>query len=180
MSLADWRYALALHVANRWVARFPFHAVREALYRGLMRMDLHPTSSIHMGARLTTIGGVAIGPGSTIDQGALLDGRGGLTIGRGVVTGFDVMILTADHDPQSPTFEGRVAPVVIGDRAWLGTRSTVLPGVTIGEGAVVAAGAVVTKDVAPYTIVGGVPARPIGERTRELAYDREHYRRPLY
>ena len=56
----------------------------------------------------------------------------------------------------------------IGDRAWLGSRALVLPGVTIGEGAVVAAGAVVTSDVPAYAVVGGVPARAIGARPREL------------
>ncbi|MEB3222816.1 MAG: acyltransferase [Candidatus Sericytochromatia bacterium] len=142
-------------------------------------MTLAPGSSIHLGARLTTRGGVRVGAGTTLDQGALLDGRGGLTIGRAVATGPDVMLLTADHDPQSPTFAGRTAPIAIGDRAWLGARVTVLPGVSVGEGAVVAAGAVVTRDVAPYTIVGGVPARPIGARTRELTYDFEGYERPF-
>lgn len=178
-ALADWRFATVLYLANRWIAWLPSHALREALWRGLLRMDLAPGSSIHMGCRLTTIGGVAIGAGTTIDQGALLDGRGGLTIGMGVATGPDVYLLTADHDPQSPTFAGRTAPVVIGDRAWLGTRAMVLPGVTVGEGAVVAAGAVVTRDVAPYTIVGGVPARVIGERNRDLTYEFDGYRRPL-
>ena len=178
-ALADWRFAITLYLANRWIAWFPCHGVREALWRGLLRVDLAPGSSIHMGCRLTTIGGVTIGAGTTIDQGALLDGRGGLTIGRGVATGPDVCLLTADHDPQSSTFEGRLAPITIGDRAWLGTRAMVLPGVSVGEGAVIAAGAVVTKDVAPYTIVGGVPARVIGERSRELGYEFDGYRRPL-
>ena len=59
----------------------------------------------------------------------------------------------------------------IGDWAWLSFRSTILPGVTIGEGAVVAAGAVVTRDVPPYAIVAGIPARVVGERPRELDYD---------
>lgn len=178
-ALADWRFALLLYVANRGVGRLPFHRLREALYRALLRIELAPGATIHLGARFTTRGGVTIGVGTTIDQDAVLDGRGGLTIGRHVVTGTQVCLLTADHDPQSPTFAGRVAPVTIGDRAWLGTRAMVLPGVTVGEGAVVAAGAVVTRDVAPFTIVGGVPARPIGERTRDLTYELDGYRRPL-
>ena len=60
----------------------------------------------------------------------------------------------------------------IGDRAWLSFRATILPGVSVGEGAVVAAGAVVTSDVPPYAIVAGVPARVVGERSpRELSYE---------
>lgn len=61
--------------------------------------------------------------------------------------------------------------MVIGDYVWLGPRCMVLPGVTVGEGAVVAAGAVVTKNVEPYTLVGGVPAQKIAGRTKELNYN---------
>ena len=69
------------------------------------------------------------------------------------------------------TFSWKFAePIVIGDRVWIGMNATVLGGVTIGEGAVVAAGSVVTKDVPPFTVVGGVPARPIKDRERELTY----------
>jgi maltose O-acetyltransferase len=174
--LADWRLALVLYVANWWVSRLPVHAWRNAYYRRVCRMALAEGSSLHMGAVLYTLGGVSIGPGTTIDQGARLDGRGGLTIGAGVSVAPDVYLLSADHDPQSPDFAGRTAPVVIEDQAWLGTRAMVLPGVTVGRGAVVAAGAVVTKDVAPYTIVGGVPAKVIGQRTEDLRYQFDYFR----
>jgi maltose O-acetyltransferase len=62
----------------------------------------------------------------------------------------------------------------VGDRAWIGYRAIVLPGVSIGEGAVVGAGAVVSRDVPPFTIVAGNPARPIGERSRVLTYQLEY------
>jgi maltose O-acetyltransferase len=174
--LADWRLGLVLYLANWWVNRWPFHAVRNAYYRRICRVAIAPGSSVHMGAVLYTLGGVRIGEGTTIDQGVRLDGRGGLTIGAGVSIAPDVYLLTADHDPQSPSFEGRTAPIVVEDHAWLGTRSMVLPGVTIGRGAVVAAGAVVTRDVPPYTIVGGVPAKPIGTRTQDLQYAFDYFR----
>jgi maltose O-acetyltransferase len=87
-----------------------------------------------------------------------------------VSIGPEASILTLGHDPQSPDFADRGGAVTIGDRAWIGFRALVLPGVTIGEGAVIAAGAVVTKDVPPYTIVGGNPAREIGQRTDQLEY----------
>jgi maltose O-acetyltransferase len=174
--LADWRLGLVLYLANWHVGHWPFHALRDAFYRRVCRVGLAPGSSIHMGLRLTTLGGVTIGPGTTIDQLVKLDGRGGVTIGRSVSIAPEVCLLTADHDPMSPSFEGRTAPVVIEDYAWLGTRSMVLPGVTVGTGAVVAAGAVVTRDVPAYAIVGGVPARVIGERAKGLDYAFDYFR----
>jgi len=100
----------------------------------------------------------------------LLDGRTGLHVGDNVSISEQVIVFTLDHDPASPDFEERGAPVYIGDRTFVGARAVVLPGVTLGEGAVIGAGAVVTRDVAPFTIVGGVPARPIGQRPQNLVY----------
>lgn len=174
--LADWRLAVVLYAANWWINRIPFHAVRNAYYRGVCRMKLDRKSSLHMGATLTTMGGIEVGPGSTIDQHVRLDGRGGLTIGAGVSIAPEVAILTADHDPQSADFRGRTEPVVLEDQVWVGTRALILPGVRVGRGAVVAAGAVVTRDVPPYAIVGGVPAKVIGQRTQDLAYSHDYFR----
>ena len=81
---------------------------------------------------------------------------------------------TDQHDYNDPDFKlknGKRGPIRIGDRAWIGPNVIILHSVTIGEGAVVAAGAVVTKDVPPYTLVGGVPAKVIGERNRRLRYE---------
>jgi acetyltransferase-like isoleucine patch superfamily enzyme len=99
-----------------------------------------------------------------------LDSRGGLTIGDNVNISDEVAIWTAEHDIQSPTFAYTTAPVVIGARAWLCFRSIILAGITLGEGCVVASGAVVTKDVAPFTVVAGIPAKVIGSRNRHLTY----------
>ena len=73
-------------------------------------------------------------------------------------------LCTASHDIRSQVFELQTKPVVVGDCAWICARATVLPGVTIGEGSVVAAGALVTKDTEPWTVVGGNPAKAIGKR----------------
>ncbi len=87
-----------------------------------------------------------------------------ITFGDRIALGHEVMVLTTSHDTGDP---GRrwgfniARPVKIGDAAWLGSRSLVLPGVTIGAGAIVGAGAVVNRDVPPHTVVGGVPARLI-------------------
>ena len=90
-----------------------------------------------------------------------------ITIGNFVGFGQQVMILTETHDIGTPEYRSgqlRPKPVTIGSGCWIGARATILPGVTIGDGAIVAAGAVVTKNVPPHTIVGGIPAKVLGER----------------
>lgn len=89
-------------------------------------------------------------------------GSGGIEIGDGVLIGHNVVLATINHDllPQNNR-KNHYAPIKIGNHVWIGSNATVLSGVTIGEWAVVAAGAVVTKDVPPYTVVGGVPAKII-------------------
>jgi acetyltransferase-like isoleucine patch superfamily enzyme len=113
---------------------------------------------------------LAIGDHSAIGHRATLDARGGLTIGANVNLSSEVMIWTAQHDYRDPGFKAVFKPVAVGDHAWLGPRCIILPGVTVGQGAVVAAGAVVTKDVPDFTVVGGVPARKLADRPRGLEY----------
>ena len=86
-----------------------------------------------------------------------------IRIGNNCLIGPDVGIYTAGHrlEPEGRTLDVYGMPITIGNDVWIGGHSTILPGVTIGDGAVVAAGAVVTKDVEPNTIVGGVPAKVI-------------------
>lgn len=113
---------------------------------------------------------VTIGSYSHINRGCIIDGRGGITIGNSVSISFGVYIMTGSHDADNPLFPGKFRPIVIDDYAWIGVGAKVLQGVHIGEGAVVAAGAVVTKDVPPYAVVGGVPARKISERNIKPDY----------
>ncbi len=114
---------------------------------------------------------VFLGDRNVINFGCLLDGRKyRITTGSDVSIGPEATILTLGHDPQSPTFEDRGGDVYIGDRVWIGYRALILPGVTLGQGAVVAAGAVVTRDVPPFKIMAGVPAKEIGQRNRALLY----------
>ena len=100
--------------------------------------------------------------GVFINMGCKFQDQGGITIDEGALIGHNVVLATLNHplDPKK-RHDLEVAPIHIGKRAWLGANSTILSGVTIGDGAVVAAGAVVTKDVAPNTVVGGVPAKVI-------------------
>ena len=165
--------ATGFYFANHVIAKIPSYSVRHLFYRKLMGIRIGRSSSIAMDCFLTgfaTGWSIRIGDHSTVNRRCYLDGRRGIEIGNNVNVSPEVYIVTFTHDPQSPTFACKGGPVVIEDHAWIGVRAVLLPGVRVGEGAVVGAGAVVTRDVPPYTIVGGVPATPRGERTRNLDY----------
>lgn len=112
--------------------------------------------------KLTIERGCSIGPG------VLLDARCGILIHQNANISYEAIIWTMHHDMNAPDFKTIGSSVEIGMYAWICSRSIILPGVKIGEGAVVASGAVVTKDVEPYAIVAGVPAKKIGERERNI------------
>ncbi len=158
----------------RWLcvfatARIPSHAVRRFLY-GRAGLTLAPGAVIHKGLEIRRPSQISIGTGTVVGFDCILDGRGGIELGENVNLSSEVAIWTMQHDHRSPDFSVVAAPVRVGDRVWLSFRCTVLSGVTIGEGAVIAAGALVAKDVEPYAIMAGVPAVKVAERHRELTY----------
>lgn len=160
------------YVTNYVVAHVPSFTLRRLWYRHAVGIDFGPRASVSLGAyvwfsgpRETRRRGVAIGRNSRINRNCTLDLRCGLTIGDNVSISPEVMILTLSHDYNDPSFSDVDAgPVRIEDYVWIGSRAIVLPGVTVGRGAVVAAGSVVTKDVAPMTVVAGIPAKPVAVR----------------
>jgi maltose O-acetyltransferase len=147
----------------------PSHHFRNMVYRAA-GMGLASSSSIHWRAQFYAPERIAIGAHTTIGDSCFLDGRSGLTIGESVNLGSHVRIWTRQHDIDSPDFAEVGGPVQIDNHAYLGSGCVVLPGVHIGEGGVVGAGSVVTRDVPPFTLVGGAPARVIRERNRDLTY----------
>jgi maltose O-acetyltransferase len=147
----------------RWSGHFPFHHLRRFFYR-LAGIKIGKGSTIHMGAEFFQPKGINIGEDSIIGNHAFLDGRAPLKIGNHVDVASEVMIYNSKHDINDEEFRPVEKPVKIGDYVFIGPRAIIQPGVTIGDGAIVAAGAVVTDDVPPGKIVGGVPAREIGER----------------
>jgi acetyltransferase-like isoleucine patch superfamily enzyme len=152
------------------VGNIPSHALRLRLYR-LLGLQVGRGAHIYGGLEIREPMKVTIGDGTVVGHDVILDGRKGIHIGRNVNVSSQAAIWTLQHDPQDPNFGTSGGTVTIGDRAWLSFRCVILPGVTIGAGAVVAAGAVVTADVDPHTIVGGIPARPIGRRDVDLRYE---------
>lgn len=162
-----WEFvAFKLHC----IGHVPLHHFRRMSYR-LVGMKIGQGSSIHTGLRLYYPPNIQIGEDTIVGEFAVLDGRDKLIIGNHVDIASEVMIYNAHHDIQDENFAPVQKPVIVEDYVFIGPRAIILPGVTIGKGAVVAAGAVVTKDVAPFSIVGGVPAQVIGERkNKNLQY----------
>lgn len=148
----------------------PLHCVRRFFYRA-GGMVIGEGSTIHTGARFYNPANITIGRDTIIGEGVVLDGRDKLSIGNHVDFASEVMVYNCQHDIHDPEFKAVPQPVRIEDYVFVGPRAIILPGVTLGKGSVVAAGAVVTKDVAPFEIVGGVPAKVIGERKeKDLHY----------
>lgn len=157
-------------IHNRFLTHVPSNDLRLAYLRAI-GLTAGPHTYLFGGSEVISPERVRIEGNCHIGRLCQIDGRGGITIGRNVVIASHTLLITADHDPQSPDFAGRLGSIVIDDRAWLGSRVTVLRGVHIGEGAVVTAGSVVRKDVPPWTIVSGVPAVPVGSRSSDQTYE---------
>jgi acetyltransferase-like isoleucine patch superfamily enzyme len=170
------RFDGLLYICNHIVAGIPSHTLRLAFYRGVMGFEIGKRSFIFMGASFDCRGGFSLGDHSVINERCRLDNRGTLRIGSNVSISSEVCILTADHDPQSESFAGRNRAVEIDDYAFIGTRALILPGSKIGRGAIAAAGSVVTKNVEPFAIVAGNPAKIIGQRPQNLNYQLDYGR----
>lgn len=165
------------YATNHLVNRIPSYAFRRGWYSQVMGIEMGSGAAVQLGCYLWSYGPrsnrrlkTTIGARSIINRGCCIDARNGLRIGADVSISPEVAILTTQHDLNDPEFSLQGRAVVIEDHVWIGMRATVMPGVTIGRGAVVAAGAMVTKDVASLDIVAGVPARPIGRRRIDPEY----------
>lgn len=160
--LRSWK-ATFLWMLPSCVKYIPSRTLRRVAYNA-MGGGINRTVSMFRNVSLRGVKGIKIGDNSSIGPKVLLDGRAGLEIGKNVTVAYEAIIWSLSHDYNSPKFEGKGAKVVVEDFAWICSRSIIMPGVKIGKGAVVASGAVVTKDVEPFAVVGGVPAKVIGKR----------------
>jgi acetyltransferase-like isoleucine patch superfamily enzyme len=159
----------AIFFANGIESLLPFFWLRR-VYFYLLGFHLAGRSSIGLGFKFYKRGHISIGEGSVINRSCLFDNRDQIKIGKQVSIARDVSIFTAGHDAQSPLFEMTTAPVSIDDHVVIFAGAMVMPGVHIGYGAVVHAGAVVTRDVDSMAIVGGVPAKIVGRRKMSPLY----------
>jgi acetyltransferase-like isoleucine patch superfamily enzyme len=157
-------------VFNRLVTHLPSNQLRVACLR-FLGARLGPHTYLFGGSEFIAPERLRIAGQVHVGRLCQIDARGDIDIGRNVVIASHTLVITADHDIDDPGFLGRLAPITIGDRVWIGSRATILKGVTLGTGAVVSAGAVVVDDVPAWTVVGGVPARPIGNRSQLQNYE---------
>ena len=171
-------YDVYLATCNSLLA-LPSHVFRVWVLRRLVRADVGRDTAVGRRIRVEGKGGLRIGEGTNVNARVHLDGRGGLAIGSRVNISPEALLLSAGHDPSAPDFAGREAMTVVADRVWIASRAIILPGTHLGEGVVVAAGAVVRGTIPPWTIVAGNPARAIGERPRDAQEHLPPYRRWL-
>lgn len=153
---------------------FSPHWFRLFYLRKILSIVVGEHTSINMHCFITG-SNIKIGNNSVVNRFCYLDGRVSLRIGNNVNISHYTIIQTLTHDVNSSYFNCVEGPIVIEDDAWIGARAIILPGVTIGRGSVIAAGAIVTKNVANYEIVAGVPAKVVGMRNNELLYRTEYF-----
>lgn len=162
---------LYLFLLNSCILQLPFAWVRMFVLRRLLNCSIGKKSNFLTGVRILNPKGIIVGSNVRVNRGCLLDGRGeSLIIEDNVDIAMDSIIWTLGHDIDNDdrcAFAGRV---LVEDHAWIGCRSIIMPGVRIGRGAVVAAGSVVTKDVPPQVVYGGVPAQYIRDRKGGISY----------
>ncbi|WP_295084233.1 acyltransferase [Ruminococcus sp.] len=152
--------------------KIPSHRTRNIIYRLIFNMKITKNTVIYSGCELRSPWNIHADR-CVISTNCIIDGRRGVYIGQDVVFGGGVHLWTEEHDVNDPQFRvnyNNAQSVKIGAHAWICSDSTILPGVQIGEGCVLATRAVATKNCEEYSVYGGIPAKKIGSRNHELLY----------
>lgn len=169
---------LYLSYWNHFFNKIPFFNIRHFILKYLYGLKFG-LSNIHMGIIFFSPWKIKIGDNSILHFDCFLDGRGSIEIGNNVDISFGVKIFTEQHLPDSDIYETIIKKVVVHDYVSIGAYSIILPGVIIGKGAIIAAGSVVSKNIEPFTVVGGIPARFIKKRDCSPQYQLT-YKRPFH
>lgn len=176
-SLKSFIKGLRSYLFNAILSKIPFNGIR----RFCLRFYAEVGRKTYIGPNLRILNQkfkrnqIEIGNNCIINPDCLLDGRQGrIIIKDNVDIARGTWIFTLEHDPHSDFHTTRKGDVIIEDYVWIASRVTVLPGVTLGRGCVIASGAVVTKDIPANAIAGGIPAKVIGERRSNLLYKFEY------
>ena len=164
-------YSFSLYLLNHFITYLPSHSIRIFAMK-LYGVKVGRSNFLRMYLKFLNPKNIRLGNNNSINQKVMFDGSGGkVIIGNNVDVGYETNIWTLEHDPDSDTHDTVPGDVIIEDYVWIASRVTILPGVKIEKGAVVASGSIVTKNVASMTIVAGVPAKVIGYRKSGLKYN---------
>jgi acetyltransferase-like isoleucine patch superfamily enzyme len=156
-----------------FVSRIPYgpgaHIRQRFLKAHLAHLGDNSIVSDHV--KIISYKNVWIGSNVSVANQVILDGRGGLYLGDGCLIGFQTIFITCTHKSEQLDLpvhhQGFYSkPITVGKNTWLGARCTILPGVTIGDSAIIAAGSVITKDIPPGVVAAGVPCRVISQRRK--------------
>jgi acetyltransferase-like isoleucine patch superfamily enzyme len=146
------------------------NTLRMFVYKTLLKIPIGKQSIIWCGNKFNDVSSLEIGSNVIVGPSNVFLIRGGLVIGNNVnLSGFSFFI-SQSHDVNDPYGHTTLSKIVIEDDVWIATNSTILSGVRVGRGAVVAAGSIVTRDVPPYSVVAGNPARTIMRRSKDIQY----------
>ena len=161
-------YAITLF-GNVVINKIPSRHIRKWFYQ-LMGAEIGKNTFPCRRVEVLLPKGLKLADGVAVGWFAELDARGGISIDHDTNISSHVKMITGSHDIDDQAYTADFKPIHVGHHCWVGTGATILQGVNIGDGAVVAAGAVVTKDVPPYEVWGGVPAKYIRKRTDVSEY----------
>ena len=155
------------------LGKVPCQFYRTLLLKKIFQMEIAPKAVIYGWDTIRAPWNIRIGTGSVVGNDAMLDGRNGIQIGENVNISTGIKIYTEQHDLNDPWFRclDKGGAVAIGNHAWISSHSIILPRVCVGEGAVLASGALTAKNLEPFGIYAGVPAKKMGERSRDLRYE---------
>lgn len=178
LSILEFLRSLRLYLYNAFFCKIPFSVIRIFLLRFyiLLGKQSYVGANVKILSKKIKRGSIQIGNNCIINPGCLLDGREGkIIIHNNVDIARGSWIFTLEHDPHSDYHTTKHGDVIIEDYVWIASRVTILPGVRIGRGSVIASGAVVTKDIPPMSIAGGIPAKVIGTRRSKLLYTNNYF-----
>ncbi len=161
-------YFFKHYLYNNIITWFPSYLLRVFYLRKILKYEIGKNTFIHLGCYFYG-GHVKIGNNSVIGRCCVFNGD--ITIGDNTSITAHTFVQCISHDKDSPSFKGCKSPIIIGNRVWIGARAMILPGVTIGDGAILGAQSTLTKDIPPYTVFAGSPAKEVSKRSSNLDYE---------
>lgn len=163
--------AFLWYFCNYVIMNTPIHRLRVWGFRNILKNRIGDGCFLHIGCLF--YGNITVGNNSVIGRKCTLIGD--ISVGNNVSITAECYIFSESHDKDSSSFAGTSKPISIEDYAWLGARALVLPGVVIGRGAILGAASTATKNIPPYTVFAGTPAKQVGERSHDLSYTLQYY-----